>query len=541
MTNTRYLLTGLGLILIGGLVGQWAHEAEPTQAQSDALKTLRAAYETIRSEYVEPVPADSLVRAAIGGMTESLDPFSVYISAERMKRVKESFRGSFEGIGISYELIDGPRSQDTIAVMSVVEKGPSAEAGLRAGDRIVEVNDTSAVGWSHEKIQRRLKGPQGSKVSVTLRRPGAATPVRTTITRDTVPLETLQATYMVDERTGYMRIGRFAQTTHREVTDALTSLKSKGINRLILDLRGNAGGLMSMAEKVADEFLVDDQLIVEARSRHEGYGGARFATSDGRFEQKPLVVLVDERSASASEIVAGALQDHDRAVLIGRRTFGKGLIQRQFGLGDGSTLRVTVARFYTPSGRLIQRPHDNTRDSLSAIAQDTSQVPDSLVYRTDAGRPVIGGGGIYPDRVVSAPDSLPFWQAVTADDLVHRFARNWIDRHTEALRRRWGGRPEAFAETFSLPDSTYDAFVRFAVAHGGTAVDSYRTDAGTDTPTAVAAARPRIETAISADVGQRLFGEEMRLRIENQRDPVVQRALRAWPTAQAWAERYPIE
>ena len=541
MTRTRYLLAGLGLILIGGLVGQWAHQSRQTAAQSEALETLQSAFKTIRGHYVEPVRADSLARSSIAGMTGSLDPFSVYISADRMKRVEESFRGSFEGIGISYDLIDGPSDQDTIAVVSVVDDGPSAKAGLRSGDRIVEVNDTSAVGWPHQKIQRRLKGPQGSEVSVTLRRPGASSPVRTTITRDTVPLETVQATYMIEPETGYLRLGRFAETTHREVTDALQRLEAKGMDRLVLDLRGNAGGLMSMAEKVADEFLVEDQLIVEARSRHEGYGGARFATSAGRFEQKPLIVLVDEHSASASEIVAGALQDHDRALLVGRRTFGKGLIQRQFGLGDGSTIRLTVARFYTPSGRLLQRPHGDERDTLATEARDSSQVPDSLIYRTDAGRPVIGGGGIQPDRVVTVPAPSPYWQAVTSEDLLRTFARTWIDRRTDALRRRWDGRPEAFAETFSLPDSTYDAFVRFAAGRSVQDGGSSGTGRSPFSPETEAAVRAQVETRITAYVGQRLFGEEMRFRIENQDDPVVKRALQSWETAQTWAERYPIK
>ena len=541
MTRTRYLLAGIGLILIGGVVGQWAHEPQRTPAQSNALQTLRSAYETIRTSYVEPLPPDSLVRSSIGGMTQSLDPFSVYISADRMKRVEESFRGSFEGIGISYELIDGPQDRDTVAVVSVVEDGPSSKAGLRSGDRIIEVNDTSAVGWPHEKIQRRLKGPQGSQVDVTLRRPGADGPIQATITRDTVPLETVAATYMIEETTGYVRLQRFAQTTHREVTDALDALEAKGMERLILDLRGNAGGLMSMAEKVADEFRLDDQLIVEARSRHDGYGGARYATNAGRFEQKPLIVLVDEHSASASEIVAGALQDHDRALIMGRRTFGKGLIQRQFGLGDGSTLRLTVARFYTPSGRLLQRPRGKERDSLTAMIRDPSQVPDSLLYRTDAGRPVIGGGGIHPDRVVPAPTRSPYWEAVTAENILRPFARGWIDARTDSLRRRWADRPEAFARTFALPDGTYDAFVRFAAARGVSVSDSTGAAAPTIDEAAVATARPAVETTITAYVGQRLFGEDMRLRIENQVDPVVEQALTSWPTAQAWAERYPIK
>ncbi|MEF8795207.1 MAG: S41 family peptidase [Salinivenus sp.] len=554
MKRTTFTIAGLGLVLLGALAGQWFH-GSTSETDREAFRTLQSAYEVIRDSYVEPVPPGSLAASSLRGMTETLDPFSVYIPGGRMKQIEESFSGSFEGIGISYELIEGPTQTDTIAVTTVLPGGPSAEAGLRAGDRIVRVAGEPAIGWSHQKIRRRLKGPQGSSVSVTLRRPGRTAPLERTITRDTVPLETVDAAYMMGDRTGYIRLNRFARTTHREVTSALRSLEDDGMTRLIFDLRGNAGGLMSMAEKVADEFLVEGQLIVRARSRHEQYGGARYASDDGRFQEAPVIVLVDEHSASASEIVAGALQDHDRAVIVGRRTFGKGLVQRQYDLSDGSGLRLTVARFYTPSGRLLQRD-GKSRDSLSTPV-DTANVPDSLRHRTDAGRVVLGEGGIVPDRLVADSIENSYRRAVTRQGLVRDFARRWADTHTDTLRRRWEHRPDAFAADFALPSTAYPAFVRYAAENGvrpgpepapvaaaasssQAARPASRREAEAVESEVVTAARSAIETDIKSYVGQRLFGTSMLIRVRNRIDPVVRSARQSWDLAQKWAARYPI-
>jgi len=550
MRKSALLLAGLGLVMVGAVAGHWFDPRGP-DAPSQGVKTIQSAYEVIRESYVDPVPAGSLTTSGIQGMTESLDPFSVYITADRMTQVEESFRGSFEGIGVSYELIAGPSDQDTIGVTTVAPDGPSDEAGLRAGDRIVEVEGESAVGWSHDKIQRRLKGPQGSTVTVTLRRPSEPSHLERTIRRGTVPMETVDAAYMMDDQTGYLRLNRFARTTHEEVTDALSTLKENGMTRLMLDLRGNAGGLMSMAERVADEFLVEGQLIVRARSRHEEYGGARYATEEGLLEDAPLVVLVDHHSASASEIVAGALQDHDRAVLVGRRTFGKGLVQRQFDLRDGSGLRLTVARFYTPSGRLLQRPDDRDENPLPARV-DTAALPDSLLHRTDAGRTVVGGGGILPDTVVTDSLENAFRRPVTQEGLVRAFARRWADTHSEQLRAEWEGRPEAFARDFELPPRAYRTFLDYAAEEGrsirgfdpspplASALEDADFSGASYTREAVRAARASIETEITAYLGQRLFGPSMFVRIRNQSNEVVRAAQEAWPRAGRWAERYPV-
>jgi len=561
MKRTTFTLAGIGLVVLGAMLGQWLHADSTAEPDADAFETVGTAYEVIRKSYVEPVSPGSLSQTAIEGMAGSLDPFSVYISRERMKQVEETFQGAFEGIGVTYELIGGPEGQDTIGVVTVLPGGPSAKAGVRAGDRIVQVSGSSAVGWSHQKIRNRLKGPEGSTVTVSLRRPGRAEPLTTTITRDSVPLETVQATYMMSDRTGYVRLGRFARTTAQELSEALRRLDEKGMERLVLDLRGNAGGLMSMAEKVADEFLVDGQLIVQARSRHEEYGGARYASDEGQFEDRPLVVLVDGGSASASEIVAGALQDHDRALLVGRRTFGKGLVQRQFDLQDGSGLRLTVARFYTPSGRLLQRSDTTGEDTLFTGSStrteiDTAAVPDSLTHRTDAGRLVIGGGGIIPDQIIPSDEGPLFQRIVQRNGVLRDFARQWIDAHSDSLREQWADRPDAFVDQFTLPSTVYPAFVRFAAERGvrptqgatkpaGRQGERGETEMGAGeepfSETDVQAAHRAIETAIKSYVGQRLFGPSMRIRIRNTMDPIVSEAQRLWPTAETWANRYPVQ
>ncbi|MFO8098440.1 MAG: S41 family peptidase, partial [Salinibacter sp.] len=461
---TYRFLAMIPLVLLGVWLGHWGTEIWEQEDASVERRTLSDAFRTIQRSYVDSLAPGRLAEASVRGMADTLDPFSVYINPEDLEHVEDVFRGEFEGIGITYERIDGPRGQDTIFVASVTPEGPSAEAGLRAGDRIVAVGGDTAVGWGDETIRSRLMGPEGSDVQVALRRPGQSELRQTTIARDKVPMETVAATYMLDGRTGYLRLTRFARTTHDEVRRALRTLEEKGMERLVLDLRNNAGGLLTMAERVADEFLVDDQLIVASRSRHSEYDGARYATDEGLFEERPLVVLVNGQSASASEIVAGALQDHDRAVLVGRRTFGKGLVQRQYDLPDKSALRLTVARYHTPSGRRVQRSEAKARhpsEDTTALS-DTAAVPDSLRFRSDAGRLVIGGGGIRPDRWVSIPSrERTFLDSARAQGHLQTFARRWIDARADSVRQAWQGRPESFAEGYELPASVYSQFLRF--------------------------------------------------------------------------------
>ena len=566
--QTRATLGATALLLLGIALGFGLAALRSARAPDASFSDFRNAYETIRSQYVEPMSRDRLADGAIEGFLGALDPHSVYIPPQRMQEVTESFQASFQGIGVSYERIAGPDGQDTIGVVTVLPNGPSDAAGLRAGDRIVQVNGTSAIGWSDDRIQNELKGPEGSTVDVTLRRPGRSDALSVTITRDDVPIQTVDAAFMLADTTGYIRLNRFARTTHREVRNALQRLTERGMTQLILDLRGNAGGYMHMATRVSDEFLGDGKHIVTARSRHREYEETHEATEEGLFETSPVIVLVDAHSASASEIVAGALQDHDRALLIGRRTFGKGLVQRQYDLGDGSGLRVTVARFYTPSGRLIQTPYSGGTEAYyrwkrNRLRRDTSlsrdslvsRVPDSLRYTTAAGRTVIGGGGILPDVQVH-PSPTRFERIVRQHGWLRTYTRRWIDARAQALRTRWGGRANAFVTSFRMPPDAYPAFVSEVAARGvplteaarqwidvqsrssashnaqidpASSLDTLRAFARQD----VVGARPKIENSMKQSIARRLFGMDVWFRVQTTTDPVVAVAQRSWPQARA--------
>jgi carboxyl-terminal processing protease len=562
-TRTVLALSSAGLLALGLAVGLVLHAWwQPDAATRDDLERVREVHRLLQAQYVEPVAPGALTEDAIEGFLAPLDPHSVYIDAERMERVREAFRGSFEGIGISYELVGGPAAPDTILVVSVVPGGPSDEAGLRAGDRIVAVEDTSAVGFSHDDVQAALKGPRRTDVTVTVRRPGLPQPLDVTITRDEIPLRTVDVSYLLDDETGYVKVNRFARTTHDEFVEALDGLRADGMRRLVLDLRGNAGGYMAMAVRMADEFLADGQLVVSAKSRHDRYTDADHATDDGRIEDAPVIVLVDGRSASASEIVAGALQDHDRALIVGERTFGKGLVQKQFRLDDGSALRVTIARFYTPSGRLIQTPyHAGARNAYLQVKRDqharddtlrardaiVRNAPDSLRHRTDAGRVVVGGGGILPDVLVP-PDTATsaFARAALRRGLVRTYARRWLDRDADALRAAWSD-PYRFAARYALPDSVYAAFRAYAAAEGvpadarPPAADEAADAEAADAEAADEAADARrLRTLLKAHAARRLFGQAAWYPVANRTDPVVQRALTLWGRAGTLATRYPV-
>ena len=536
------------LLAIGLLAGAWWGQRE---ADGPAFQRMAEVYDLIEAQYVEQIPADTLSRRSIEGMVSGLDPFSSYISSDQMRRIQETFRGSFSGIGITYDLIEGPAGQDTIMVRSVVSEGPSAKAGVRAGDRIVAVNGTSAVGWSHSTIRARIKGPEHSTITLELRRPGREKGGEVTITRGTIPLHTVEASYMMDDSTGYLDLNRFARTTAQEVSDHLDSLNASGMSRLLLDLRGNPGGIMSAATAVADEFLVEGQKVVVSKSRHEAMRTTQYATDEGAFESGPIIVLVNGQTASAGEIVAAALQDHDRALVVGQRTFGKGLVQRQYRFEDGSGLRLTVARFHSPSGRRLQRPHHAaSSDSWAQHAQTEASsaatvgmgaAPDSLVYQTDAGRRVVGGGGVQPDHVVPRDTSgAAYWPHLGMQDQLAAVARQWVDARADTLRAQWGGRPEAFETTFTMPQSVCLTYLQSADADS---VDGFAKFQNQEAKARSAGQKDcnLVRTLLKAHIGRRLFGTSMEIQVRNSVDPMIRTARRLWPQAVDRAAQYPVE
>ena len=370
-------------------------------------RKLQLAEFAIANLYVDNVDENKLVEDAIISMLEELDPHSTYSDPEEVKRLNEPLQGNFDGIGIQFNMVT-----DTLFIIQPVSGGPSEKVGILAGDRIIEVNDTIIAGvkMSTEEVMRRLRGPKGSKVDVKIMRNGVKDLIPFTIKRDKIPVYSLDASYMVNRHIGYIRINRFAATTGEEFRDALHKLQKKGMKDLILDLQGNGGGYLNAAIELCDELLGKKELIVYTEGRRNPRSEFN-AKGDGDFQNGRLVVLVDEYSASASEIVTGAIQDWDRGIVVGRRTFGKGLVQRPIDLPDGSMIRLTVARYYTPSGRCIQKPYENieqyNQDLIERynrgemVSADSIHFPDSLKTRTiRLRRTVYGGGGIMPDYFI---------------------------------------------------------------------------------------------------------------------------------------------
>ncbi len=528
MLNSKKNFFLLGSVLVlGTVLGMQIQSVISEDNTYQQLRKLEDAYSTITRQYVEDVDSSQLTQDAIEGMLGGLDPHSVYIDVSEMKRVREGFNASFEGIGISYEWTEGSDGKDTLTVLVPLVDGPSEKVGLQAGDRIIEVDGTNAVGWTREDVDKNLKGPKGSRVDVVIKRPSYPTLLDYTIERDKIPIYTVDAHYMIDDDTGYIKLNRFARTTHEEVRESLEDLVGQGMKRLVFDLRGNSGGYMEMAIRVADEFLEDDKMVVYTKSRHTRFNGQYRATREGIFEEQPIILLVDEYSASASEIVAGALQDHDRALVVGRRTFGKGLVQRQFPLTDGSVLQMTTSRYYTPSGRLIQAPYEKgekdayykrhrerlgTKDLAVVDMQAyVEQMPDSLRYTTTNGRIVFGGGGITPDFVIPPDTSKQVLQAVIRGGWDNGFVRQWIEQHPD-FREDWKPRQQAFIDEYEITDALMAGFWAYAQGEEET-LQILPTGETADaalafTEAEIAEEREAIATRVKAYMARRIWGVE---------------------------------
>lgn len=398
-----------------------------------------------------------LTEKSIIEMLSILDPHSVYIEPEDSDRIEEEFAGKFQGIGIQFNII-----QDTITVITAISGGPSDQLGIMSGDRIISINDSSAIGYDNEDVIRRLRGEKGTEVDVKIQRPKSSSPVNFTIVRDDIPLTTIDSSYMLDERTGYIKINRFAATTHEEFMASVDDLKSRGMERLMLDLRNNPGGYLTQAIAISEEFFPKGTKLVSTKSKHSRFNSEVYSRRDGEIKDMPVITLVNEGSASASEIVSGAIQDHDRGLIVGRRTFGKGLVQQQYELVDESNIRVTISRYYTPSGRLIQKPFDEGRESYayefinresdasSDAIEFIEHVPDSLQFSTKAGRTVYGGGGIVPDFIVQedTTKSAYLFNFMLVNRIDFNFVREYLDENGKKFRENWEDRFNEFRTDF---------------------------------------------------------------------------------------------
>lgn len=458
-------------ILIGNRLTRNVGSNIPTFATSGFNK-LDAVIELINNSYVDSISTDSLVEKTIPLLLKNLDPHTSYIPPKEMLGVEEEMRGNFGGIGVQFSI-----QNDTVMVVDVISGGPSSKLGILPGDRIVTVNDTllAGAGLKNEKVLSKLRGEKGTKVNVGIKRKGFKDLFEFNITRGEIPIYSVDVSYMIDETTGYIKVSRFGEKTYQEFMEGMKKLDQLGMKTVIVDLRGNGGGYLNAVIKMVNEFLDKGELIVYTQG-HSQPRKTFNADSNGTYRDKGVLVLIDDFSASASEIFAGAIQDNDRGWVIGRRSFGKGLVQEQIPFKDGSALRLTVARYYTPSGRSIQKPYDKGNDEYYKDIMDRAihgefqqadsiQFSDSLKYTTLAGRTVYGGGGIMPDFFIPA-DTLgfsDFYSKITQKGLVYQFALDFADSNRKTLSKLTNTKE---FETYFQNRDILNQFVAFAAQKG---------------------------------------------------------------------------
>lgn len=485
------------LLLVLSVAAPLAAEAQQRDGKAfEQLQKLNRFYSYLDATYVDEVDMEPLVEDAIRSMLEDLDPHSVYLDKEEMRSQNESFDGEFSGIGIEYNI-----HNDSIIVVNTVVKGPAETVGLQPNDRIVEVDGRNVVGIKRSEVPSLLRGPRGSVVEIGVARRGTPEVMHFTITRDNIPLNTIDAAYRVDEKTGYIKVNRFGRTTMREFREAFGKLQ--GIESLILDLSGNGGGMLDAAIEMAGFFLPEGAVVVSTEGRT--IAPQRYMARDGGLFDGNVVVLINENSASASEIVAGALQDWDRAVIVGRSSFGKGLVQRQIPLGDGSAVRITVARYHTPSGRVIQRPYEKGHKQeyyeahigrltgADSVRADTTAQP---VYETlRSHRKVLGGGGITPDVIVEPDTSqiTDYMVDIVAKGVYNDFIMTYMDDNRTRLERDYPDF-DSFERGFSFTDDELRMLVETARKKGVEPNEEQ-----------FAASKSLITTQLTALVAQRLY------------------------------------
>lgn len=504
-------------LLLGNFLGK-NHSGQQTLIYNEPNK-INKVTNYIKKNYVDSISGEKMVESAIPAILKDLDPHSVYIPAKQLKQANEPLKGNFDGIGIQFSM-----QKDTVVVISTISGGPSEMVGIQPGDRIVEVDGKVVAGQdlSNNEIVNMLKGKRGTEVDVGVKRETADELLQFTITRDEIPLYSVDVSYMVNQETGYIKISRFAKTTHKEFIKAIKKLKEKGAKKLVLDVRDNNGGYLNAATDIADEFLEDDQLIVYTQGKNSPKQEI-YASSKGRGHDLDVAVMINEWSASASEILAGAIQDNDRGIIVGRRSFGKGLVQEQIVLSDGSAIRLTVARYHTPTGRCIQKPYKEGREQYyndlnerfkhgEFFEADSIDFADSLKYTTPKGDIVYGGGGIMPDFFVPIDTShnSPLFTKVRNKGTIYNFAFQYADDNRDRLEKL--GAPKAI-DAYLEENNIYNAFLEYAFNHGIT-----RDIEGVEKSRAV------INTRLKAYIARNIMNNEGFYPIIHEIDHTMQRA-----------------
>jgi len=524
---TLYLPVLFALVLIGGIL-LGIRIAPKSSANSKIFSVDLSSYNKlsdilsfIQRDYVDTISIESVKDNAIVNILDNLDPHSQYIPATDLDAVNEHLEGNFEGIGVQFRI-----EKDTVMVIIPIAGGPSEKVGIKAGDRIVIVEqDTIAgVGINNSEVMKKLKGPRGTKVNVEIFRRGEPELLDFTITRNVIPTYSVDVAYMVNDSTGYIKLNKFSATTADEMFDAIGDLKSRGMHKLILDLRNNTGGYLQAAIEVADDFLEEGKLIVytQGKNRPKNYA---YSTERGNFEDGEVIILIDEGSASASEVLAGAIQDNDRGQIIGRRSFGKGLVQEQMNLYDGSAIRLTVARYYTPTGRCIQKSYENGSEEYfkefhdrfingEILDADSIHLDDSLKFVTPGGKVVYGGGGIMPDIFVplESDENLVYYNRLINRGIIYDYAFDYADTHRDELGEYKDYRD--FERQFRIDNQLFDGLIQYADENG-----IAKDNAG------IAARKEEINILLKALIGRNILGDEGFYPVYHKKDKTFQRAL----------------
>ncbi len=517
-------------VLIGGKIN---FEDAPQKLFSSNSKKekLNRLIDYIDYEYVDEVNTDSIVDITVNEILEKLDPHSVYIPREDHQRVAENMQGDFVGIGVSFYMY-----KDTLSVIRPIEGGPSIRAGIKPGDRILYADNDTLFGKDirSRDLVNKLKGASGTPVQVKVYRRNEDSLLTFNIKRAKVPIRSVDAFYMLTDTLGYIKINRFAETTYKEFKEALNVLMRRGARELVLDLRDNPGGYMGVAEEIADEFLEEDKLILFTKNK-KGEVRKTFATSKGDFEEGKVYVIINEKSASASEIIAGALQDNDKGVIVGRRSFGKGLVQREMALGDGSSVRLTVSRYYTPTGRSIQRSYDNGIDDYYSkfyeryhngelASADSIHVDDSLKFTTPKGKVVYGGGGIIPDVFIPLDTNLEeeALNYILQNGFLSYFVFEYLDKDRSLFSTY---DEESFLKNVVIDDKLIEEFVRYGQRNRGLiGVDFSRID--------FSKYKDNLKKHIKATIAEQLYGSVAHIRIINTGDNSISKVLEISRTAE---------
>lgn len=525
----KFLLLVVAVTLIAFVFNKFeGRDAYSSDNIRDQLERFNEVFRYVNEYYVEEPDREEIITGAITGMLSELDPHSVYIPQKNLERVNEQFEAEFEGIGIEFVVLN-----KILTIVSPIVGGPSEAVGLLPGDQIIKIEGESAYGIKEDEVAKKLRGKKGTQVTITINRPGQDEQFDVTITRDKIPIYSVMAAFMLEDgETGYVYLGRFARTTSQEVEEALRKLEAQGMKQLIFDLRGNSGGYLDQAFEVADKFIPGGQKIVYTKGRQDNSTQEFYSTNRGTHDLYPVVVLISNGSASASEIVSGAIQDLDRGLVLGQTSFGKGLVQNQIPLHGGGALRLTVARYYTPSGRLIQRPYDDTTlmDYYAEAYDDSAKVhkPDSTKqFKTLAGRTVYGGGGITPDSILTAEKITRFTNNLRMKRIFFEFGSNWASEHRDKFASF-----EKFNTNFLVDDNMVDDLKKILEKHEiDFSQEAYDKD------------KDYIHLLMKAEVARHLWDSEHYYMVRIKGDSEVAQAVDLMPEAEriknlhAWAER----